>query len=228
MKVSNKHCDLNSCSFCRNCGKEWLPAIQSNRQNLIFKKGEEIFSEGENVKGIYFVNEGTVKVHKKWGDKDLIIRFAKNGDIVGHRGLGSELKFPVSATTLETSNICFISMDFFMASLKVNPDFLLYLMMFFADELKLSENKMRDLAHMPVKGRLAKALIALKTKFGVMNENINLNLSRQDLAAFIGASYETVFRALTEMVDENLITLSNKSIAIIDEKKLSELSASPE
>src|SRR5262245_56422826 len=106
MKKSKKNCDLKSCSYCRLCLKEWLPAIESNRQTFQVRKGESLFLEGEKVTGIFFVSHGTVKVHKKWGEKELIVRFAKKGDIVGHRGLGNELDYPVSATALEASSVC--------------------------------------------------------------------------------------------------------------------------
>jgi CRP-like cAMP-binding protein len=48
------------------------------------------FTEDEEVKGIFFINKGKAKVHKQWGDKELIVRFAGQGDIVGHRGLGKK------------------------------------------------------------------------------------------------------------------------------------------
>ena len=99
MKKSPNNCDLRSCFLCRQCLPEWLPAIQAHRKNLTFKKGELIFHEGEPVRGIYFVYSGTVKVHKKWGtEKELIIRFARQGEIFGHRGLGQEAIYPISAT----------------------------------------------------------------------------------------------------------------------------------
>ena len=81
-------CDLKSCFLCQRCLPEWIPAVGAHRKNLLFKKGELIFGEGEEVKGIYFVYSGTVKVHKKWGaEKELIIRFARAGSLFGHRGL---------------------------------------------------------------------------------------------------------------------------------------------
>ena len=88
MKRSKVECDLKSCFFCRLCLKEWLPAIELNRKTLNLKKGETLFEEGDPVTGIYFVYAGKVKVHKKWGDKELIVRFANQGAIVGHRGSG--------------------------------------------------------------------------------------------------------------------------------------------
>ncbi len=78
-------------------------------------------------------------------DKELIVRFAKRWTIVGHRGLGSDIFFPVSATALERTSVCFIEKEFFDSTVKVNHNFLYELMMFFAAELKESEKNMRNL-----------------------------------------------------------------------------------
>ena len=229
MKKTKKPCDLESCSFCKLCLKEWLPAIDLNRETLHVNKGEEFIHEGEKVSGVYFVFEGAVKVHKKWGEKELIVRFAKKGDIVGHRGLGNDAYYPVSATAIEPSVVCFIPLEFFLSSLKVNHEFLFQLMLFFAEELKVSERKMRNLAHMAVKGRVALALLTLQEKFGMHADGfIDLTLTKQDLASYTGATYETVFRVLNEMAEENLVKLSGKNISILDKQKLIGISSRPE
>lgn len=222
MKKKTNNCDLKSCFLCQRCLPEWLPAVQANRKSLHFKKGELIFREGEPVRGIYFVTSGTVKVHKKWGtEKELILRFAQKGDIFGHRGLGHETDYPISATALEPVSACFIDLDFFRASLKVNQDFMYGLLLFFADELQESERKMRNLAHMQVKGRVAQALLGLQEKFGTTPEGyIQLTLSRQDLASLVGATYETVFRIINELAHEEMILPDGKNITIIDAVKL--------
>jgi CRP-like cAMP-binding protein len=222
MRKSKTGCDLKTCMLCRLCLKEWIPAVAINHQNFHYKKGELLFSEGDKVNGIYFIYEGTVKVHKHWDkEKELIVRFAKKGDIVGHRGLGKENFYPVSATALEPVTVCFINIDFFRASLKVNHDFIFELMMFYARELQESEKNMRNLAHMPVKGRIAQALILLKEKFGLNEEGfLNITLSRQDIASFAGTTYETVFRILNEFLQEDIIATDGKDIAILNPDKL--------
>ena len=196
-----------------------------NQRTFRVKKGEVIFKEGDEVKGVFFVNSGNVKVHIKWDAyKELIVRFAKTGSIVGHRGIGSNTGYHVSATALENSVICFVDIDFFEATLKVNTEFTNNLLHFFASELRDSERKMRNLAHMSVKGRVSESLLLLQKQFGVTNEGfINIDLSRQDLASFSGATYETVFRVINELVNEKLVSLSGKSIAIINQQGLSNL-----
>src|SRR4030095_3454885 len=182
MKIKKIKCDLQTCSMCRSCKPEWLKAIDLNRKILYFRKGEILFKEGETVSGMYFIYTGLVKVHKKWSeDKELILRFANRGAIVGHRGLGKDTIYPVSATALSATDVCFVDLDFFLATLKVNPDYLFELMMFFAAELKESEKRMRNLAHMNTKGRIGQALLTLQEKFGVdSNGFIDIEISRQD------------------------------------------------
>lgn len=226
MAVSKEKCDLQRCYFCKLCSKDWIPAVSAHRTNLKLKKGELLFREGDEVKGIYFVYSGKVKVHKKWnGDKELILRFADEGAIVGHRGLGGDNTYPVSATALEPTIVCFMAMDFFMSSLKVNPELTLNLLTFFAEELQESEKRMRNMAHMSVKGRLAYALLLLKKKFGVTKDgHLNIVVSRQELASYVGATYETVFRTLSELVNEHIISISGKDIKLLNETTLVSLS----
>ena len=225
MNKPQKGCNLEKCFLCSNTVPEWRETINLHKQNLKFKKGEVIFSEGQPVTGIYFVYSGTAKVHKKWGDdKELIIRFAADGAILGHRGLGSKMVYGVSATAVEPLVACFVDIKFFEASLKTNSDLSYKLMVLFAEELDVSERKMRDLAHMPVKGRVAQALLSLEEQFGKDAEGyINLTLSRHDLAAFSASTYETVFRVIIDLKKENIVTVTGKQIRIVDRQKLTGL-----
>jgi CRP-like cAMP-binding protein len=224
MKESKYECDLKSCFLCKLCVKEWLPAVSIHRKNFDIKKGEVIFKEGDPVTGVCFVYEGKVKVHKKWGnDKELIVRFANKGAIFGHRGLISPY-YPISATALEPTKVCFFDLEFFSSTLKVNHELTYQLLMFMSEDLQESEKRMRNLAHMSVKGRLAQSLISLKSQFGLTADGaINIELTRQDLASFAGATYETVFRTINELTAKNLISSNGKSITILDAEKLMEL-----
>ena len=222
MKNNKHHCDLASCFLCTLCLKEWLPAIDAHRKTINVKKGTVLFNEGDVVTGIYFMYQGMVKVHKKWGsDKELILRLAGKGAIVGHRGLGKVNVYPITATALENSVVCFIDLAFFEATLKVNQDFSYKLMMFFAEELQESEKNMRNLAHMPVKGRVATLLLMLAESFGTTPDGfIDINLSRQDLASYAGTTYETFFRTLNELSEEGSIALDGKNIAVKNKELL--------
>ncbi len=165
---------------------------------------------------------GAVKVHKHWkADKELIIRFAKSGDMLGHRGLAAGEAYPVSATALEDSKACFIESSFFEATLNTNPDFTYKIMQFYAAELQKAETRMRNLALMEVKGRIAATLIELHEVFGInKNKYIAVPVNRQDIAAYAGTTYETVFKFLRTLVASKLISLNGKSIRLNDPDKI--------
>lgn len=222
MKESNSSCNLRDCLLCKLCLPDWIPAVGIHRKNFLIKKGQKVFTEGKPVTGIYFVYSGAVKVHKKWGEeKELIIRFAGKGDIIGHLGLGKEARYPVSATAVEDTMVCYLNMDFFESTLRVNTDLTYALMRFLADELQESHRGMRNLAHMSVRGRIAQALVSLKDQFGTKDGGtIAVTVSRQDIASFAGTTYETLFKMLNELTVEGCIRLDGKNITILDEDKL--------
>jgi CRP-like cAMP-binding protein len=225
MKKADSNCNLKTCFVCRNCLKNWLPVVKANRQNFYFKKGQKIFEEGNVVKGIYFLFKGKVKVHKKWGEaKQLILHFAKEGDIIGYRGLGNQKVYPVSATALGEATLCFTDISFFEKTLQANPRLTYKLMQFYANELQTAERRIGNLVHFDVKSRVAETLLMLKKDFGENGEGyINITLTKQDLASYAGTTYETFFRMITELEKEKIVRLSGKDIAIVKEKKLEKL-----
>jgi len=204
------------------CLPDWIPAVEIYRKNFLIKKGQQAFNEGKPVTGIYFVYSGILKIHKKWGEeKELIIRFARGGDMIGHLGLGKEARYPVSATALEDTEVCYLDMDFFESTLRVNTNLTYALMRYLANELQESHHGMRNLAHMSVRARIAQALVSLKDQFGTKNDGaIAVTLSRQDIASFAGTTYETLFKMLNELASEGYIRLNGKNITILNEDKL--------
>jgi len=225
MRKKDICCDLKTCILCRDCLPDWVPAISNHKQNLFVKKGGKVFEEGNEMQGIFFIFRGKIKVHKKWGaEKELIVRFAKEGDMIGYRGLGNERIYPVSATALEDTILCFVSMEFFDTTLKVNHQLTYDLMQFYAEELQEAERRMRNLAHMDVKGRIAEAFLTLQKVFGQHKDgSINIQLTKQDIASYCGTTYETLSRTITEMIKEKLIKVTGKAITISKQRKLEEL-----
>jgi CRP/FNR family transcriptional regulator len=204
---------------------EWRPLIGLNKETRIIKKGKAVFKEGDPVEGIYFMYRGWVKIHKEWTHpKDLVVRFAGPGDIIGHRGLGEKRDYPVSATALEDSTVCFVPEEFLETCLRANATLTYRLMQFYAAELQKAEKRMRDLVHMETKGRIAGALFEMSSKFGTNREGfISMPVSRQDIAAYAGTTYETLFKLFLELKKDKIISTSGKFIKIKNETKLRNL-----
>lgn len=223
--MNNESCNLKNCFLCTHCIPEWKDVIVTQKKTIHYKKGELIFKEGDKVNGIYFLYSGAVKVHKKWGgQKELIIRFTTQGNILGHRGLAAGEHYPVSATALVESQACFISNNFWETILRADHAFTYKLMQFYAGELNNAEMRMRNLALMEVKGRIAETLLELLDVFRVnANGYITIPISRQDIASYAGTTYETVFKFLRTLISSNTISTDGKKIKIIDETELREI-----
>jgi len=213
-------CDFNGCFLCGHCLPSSRRTIAAARKVLHFKKGQDIFREGEKVRGIYLVLGGAVKVHQAWGDNEFIIRFATTGDVVGHRGQGATT-FPVSATALESTTACFVTSDFLETIFQTDRSFLYTMMQLFTTELLRAEGRMRDLALIPVKGRVADALLTMREAFGLnAGGYIRVPVTRLDIAGYAGTTYEAVFRQLSQWTSEAIVDTAGKYIRIIDERML--------
>jgi CRP-like cAMP-binding protein len=219
-------CDLERCFLCRHCMPEWKEVTATHKKTLLIKKGKALFTEGEEVKGIFFLYSGVVKIHGPWTDgREMIIRFARGGEIAGHRGLVDTV-YPISATALEDTMACFVGNDFLELSMKANPSLTYTLMHFYAAELQKAEKRLRDITHMEVKGRIAGALLDIFRTFGIdENQFLALKLTRQDIAAYAGTTYETVFKFFAELTAAGVITTSGKDIRINQPEKLTQLAA---
>ncbi|MEO6168601.1 MAG: Crp/Fnr family transcriptional regulator [Chitinophagales bacterium] len=222
------HCDSKKCFINRFVAGEWKEKLASGKTVQRYKSGKRIFTEGDPVNGIYFIYSGKVKVFNTGPDgRYQIVRLAGSGEILGHRGLGLSMNYPISAIALEDAIICFIKTEDFLMALEHNAAFSINLLMFYASELRRAEYKLRSLSQMTVKQKLADALLTIRDIYGVRKGNgkkeLAVKLSRQEYADIVGASIEEVIRTFSQLKKEGLILLEGKYVIINKEKELEKL-----
>lgn len=226
--MENTNNEINDASTRSNilyqyCSEEWHPIIAQNQVLLNKKKGELLFSAGEKVKGIYLIIKGKVKVvSPSYNNEEHIHRLSGNGKILGHRGFAA-LLYPISAVALTDLSVSFIPNDIFKILIKTNPSLSFYLIEFFAEDLRQSEERMKNLMYSDVKNRIAKVLLTLIDSFGYDEKELNklsYSLSRKDFASMAGVTYETVIRTLKEFQEKKFIKLEGKEIFIINHNNL--------
>ena len=207
------------------CSPEWQEFVEFHKVLMEFNENSLIFNEGDVVTGLYIVNKGKVKVFCTEEDgKENIIRLAADGEILGHRGFGGDWTYPVSAKTYEKTIVTFIPLNIFNIVAKANAEFSYQIMMFFANELRISEEK---IIQVPVKNRIAKAILMNYNVFGADSKDalkISYTISRKDYASKVNTTYETVIRVLSELNKEKIVELEGKSIRILNFEELRNLS----
>lgn len=219
-----KTCTINDCFIARHCSKEWKIYIDDHKSCVNYRKKQNIFYQGDEVFGIYFICSGKVKVFRVGPEgKTQIIRLASSGDILGHRGHGGNAIYPIGAATLEDSNISFIENSHYYKVLKQNPDMIYHLMLFYAEELMRSEARIQHLTYAKSKERVAEALLMINNVYGkVVGDKVLLDviLTRREIAEIAGLSHEQVVRTLSDMKKIHLIETRDKTIFILDIAKL--------
>lgn len=183
-----------------------------------YEKGKIIFHEGNRLNGIYCINKGKIKLFQLGTEgKEQIIRFAKEGDIIGYRSLLSEEALSASAASLEDAIICFIPRNHVLKMITENPNFNFKMLKILSHELGEAAKIITDLAQKPVRERLAETLLILKETFD-LNENkvIQVRLSREELANIVGTATESVIRLLSEFKKEQLISLEGREIKLLN------------
>jgi CRP/FNR family transcriptional regulator len=213
-------CTHYNCFINKYCSDEWKPIITFNKTTTDYPAGATIFTEGEPVTGIYEIYAGKIKIISSYGKgKERIVSFAKREQILGYHGLGGNMIYPVTAVTLEESQVTFIPIDIFYKAVKANPDMALYLVKFFADQLKGSETRMKLQSVMTALEKVAFALLTIINSFGFDKKDTTLlsfTPSRRDIASLAGTTYETVIRVLAEFERNNIVRLEGKSIRILN------------
>jgi CRP-like cAMP-binding protein len=201
--------------FC-NISKEEIDEIDDSKGCHFYKKGQVIFKEGHYTNGIYCVNKGKIKLYKDGPDgKEQIIRFAKEGDIMGYRALLADEKLSASAKTLEETTICFIPKSVLLGLLKKDFDLTQGILKLLSKDIGEATKILTDMAQKPVRERVAEMLLILKETFGVDNDGfINVILSRDEIAGMVGTATESTIRILSEFKKDKLIETSGKKIKI--------------
>lgn len=226
------NCDQPSCFINRFCSQKWKSFLSKKKVLHHYKKDQKIIFQDSSVLGIHFIYSGNAQVYREYSQSEQIriLRIAKSGDILGHRGYGEDLKYPIAVSALSDCRVCFIKTNDFYETMKNNPDFTINLALFYADELRKTEKKFFYFTSMSVKQRIAVVLIDLAKSHSIKKNKIttiDLFLSRQILMNLAATTYESTIRVSREMITKKIIEFSDHTVTILDMDELEEISRGP-
>lgn len=209
-------------SFREHMSEEQFSKFNSSTERLKFQKGEILFEEQEAPKHVFYLHSGTAKLSKigAYG-KEQILRFIKDGDLVGYRSLLCGENFQAKAEAMTDIVATRIPADQFMSLLENDVRFSFAMLQKFAFELGESSNTITFLAQKTVRERLAEVLILLEQKLGTDPEGfINISLTREEIANLIGTATESAIRLISEFKHDKLIETEGRNIKILNHEKL--------
>jgi CRP-like cAMP-binding protein len=202
--------------------KDELLRLADCKSSYTIKKGEAIFTEGENVQGIFCIKDGVCKMTKlSPNGNEQIVKLITKGELLGQRSMISEEPVNLSAVALEDMQVCFIPKTEVMKFFNENNSFSMNVMRTICGDLKEADDHLVAMAQKSVKQRLAETLIYLHDTFGLNEDkSLKIKLSREELAGMIGTATESCIRLLSEFNKSGLIALSGKKIILTNIEKL--------
>lgn len=222
-----EQCIVRQFNSLKHLSKDELISMSACKTSKIIKKGEPLFIEGEHINGVFCIKDGICKVSKiSDNGKNQIVNLIKKGDLIGERSLLTEEVSNLNAVALEDLEVCFIPKSEIVKDLEKNQNFTMDVLKNMVNSLKNADNLIVDMAQKSVKQRLAETLLKLQTKFGTTEEgNLDIHLSREDVANIIGTATESAIRLLSEFKKKGYIEMKGKSISIANENGLKKVSS---
>ena len=221
----------NNCSTCllkskaaENLDSEELQTLGENCVQATFEKGETIIKQNTLSSSIIYLKSGLVKLLALGPQRTQILKIKKAPCYLGLPTTIGDKTNHYSIVALEKSLACFVERDVFKELLIISPEFSYEIIIELCKNELILYNRFVKLMQNQIFGRLATNLLFFANEIYESDE-FDLPLNRNELADLICTSRESVSRLLTELAQENTLSITGKQIKILDKERLAEISS---
>jgi CRP/FNR family transcriptional regulator, cyclic AMP receptor protein len=199
-------------------------ALRAGIIQVHLDRGERLFSEGDAGDKLYIILEGKIKLTKAAPDgRENLLSVHGPGEMFGELSLFDPRPRTMGAVAVTDARLAALDHDDLRKWLADRPDVAMHLLRALVKRLRRTNDVLSDLVFTDVPGRVAKALLDLAERFGTQQDDgvqVNHDLTQEELAQLVGASRETVNKALADFVARGWIQLHPKSVLLIDPERL--------
>lgn len=203
---------------------EGAAALQAGVTIVELSRAERLFEEGASGNQLYVILDGKIKLTRAAADgRENLLSVLGPGEMFGELSLFDPRPRTASAVAVTDSRLGALAHDDLRSWLTGRPDVALHLLQALAQRLRRTNDVMADLVFTDVPGRVAKALLDLAGRFGESQPDglhVNHDLTQEELAQLVGASRETVNKALADFAARGWLQLSAKSVLLIEPDRL--------
>ncbi len=200
-------------------------ALRGSMVEVHLLRGEALFHEGDEGDRLYVVLSGKIKLGRTSPDgRENLLAVLGPGEMFGELSLFDPGPRTSTATAITEARLIGLGNEDLHPWLAGRPEVASQLLRALAARLRRTNVALADLVFSDVPGRVAKALLDLGRRFGEPGpEGIHVahDLTQEELAQLVGASRETVNKALADFNARGWIRLEARAVAILDEERLS-------
>ncbi|WZH52012.1 MAG: Crp/Fnr family transcriptional regulator [Nocardioides alkalitolerans] len=202
-----------------------IESLVSSLAETRLRRGEVLFHEGDSGDKLYVVLEGKVKLGRTSADgRENLLAILGPGQMFGELSLFDPGPRSATVTAVTESTFASLSHEDLQLWLEGRPVVARGLLSQLAARLRKANDVVADLVFSDVPGRVAKALIDLADRFGRTADDgvhVHHDLTQEELAQLVGASRETVNKALADFTSRGWLRLEPRSVVIMDIERLS-------
>ena len=203
---------------------EATAALVATMQETQLPRGEVLFHEGDAGDRVYVVIEGKVKLGRHAADgRENLLAILGPGQMFGELSLFDPGPRSATVTAVTDSVLLWLSQERLLAWLDGRPEVAHGMLAQLASRLRRANDIVADLVFSDVPGRVAKSLLELSRRFGAPAEGgirVAHDLTQEELAQLVGASRETVNKALADFSGRGWIRLEQRSVVLLDVERL--------
>ena len=203
-------------------------ALKARMVEVKVSKGQVLFNEGDSGDRLYIVTDGKIKLGIKSIDgRENLLAVLGPGEMFGELSLFDPSPRTATATALTDAKLLGLGQEDLNLWLAEHPEVAKHLLRALAQRLRRTWEAVGDLVFSDVPGRVAKALSELAQKFGTRNNDglhVAHDLTQEELAQLVGASRETVNKALADFATRGWVRLEARAVVILDEDRLNKRS----
>ncbi|MFT3705585.1 MAG: response regulator [Agriterribacter sp.] len=189
-----------------------------------YQKKQTIYAEGKRPKFLYYLVSGKVKGYKVHEDgKEYITDIFSAGDFIGYSSIIEDKNYEDNAAVLEEAEILLVPKEDFLQMIYADIHVANRFIHIITQNVKEKEERLLQLAYGSLRKRVAGALVNLHQKYNTGNTNNAIEISRDDIAHYIGTATESLIRTLSDFKSEKLIEIKEGKIRLIDPEKLQHL-----
>ena len=201
--------------------RERLGALLRARR---YARGEVIFLEGDRGTALCLIAEGRIRIQLTGTDgREVTINHYGPGEIFGEMALLDGEPRSADAIAQEASRVFWLQREDFAAFLDSHPRAAMTMLASLSRRLRHTTRVVQDATFRDVPARLARVLLDMAARNGQVLEGgirIENRLTQSELAAMVGASRETVNRALRVFEQQGLIEPGGNRILIAQPERL--------
>jgi len=192
------------------------------------KPRQILFREGEPSTRLYAVCSGQVKLITSLPDgREQILRLGIAGNLLGFEAVTDEF-YPYTVEAITPTHVCGILRKDMLQIIKNSSGVSLRVIHTLNQELEQSLNMIRDLGLKSASERVATFILSLLPIRNELPDDLNLPLTRLEMAEMLGLTEETVCRMMGALKREGAIKASRGHIVILDLERLQRLACTAE